>query len=249
MKRTPSKQSFLKHLRLLNYEPEIVVDVGVHQYGTSDLINELGSAYHILIEPVREFAEAIRTLYSGCGIQYKLLSIGLAEHAGIMMLAARSITDDPSEISHSHLKGELKFGETRDHISEYAVDVKTLEWIIEMHPEIKSSKSLLKLDVDGLELEILKGAKSSLQYFDLILIEMPIRFYKNRFLYLLSNGFSLLDIVDPTYYMGFLSQVDMVFASERLLMSRPDFEPWGNRPFVWDDYHHWTDISDSERNP
>jgi hypothetical protein len=70
-------------------------------------------------------------------------------------------------------------------------------------------------------------------------VEMPVRFFKDRLLFLLSKDYYLLDILDPTYYHGFLSQVDMVFASPKIMKANSAFKPWDLHKFDWKDYFHW----------
>jgi FkbM family methyltransferase len=234
MKRNPSKTNFFTHLKVNKWKPDVVVDVGVHQFGTPDLINAFPNAHHILIEPVKEFAGPIKRMYSS--LEHTLYPIALGDHDGEMMLETKAI-DGGSEVTHSSiLSHQRQIADERT----YAVTIKTLDWIVNQHEAIRQSNALLKLDVDGIELEILRGAKDSLYFFDIIVIEMPIRFFRDRLLYLLGKDFYLLDIMDPTYYHGFLSQVDMVFASPKTMEANPAFKPWDHHKFDWKDYFHWS---------
>ena len=238
MIRSPSKTSFFGLLSSNGITVDIVCDVGVHKYGTPDLMKAFPHAFHILVEPVKEFSKSIEVLYSK--IPHHLYQIGLGNEHGRLRLKLKRLGGH--SVSHSQLVdaagGGMGLGSNSD---TYEVDVKTLAWLIDQHPKIRDATCLLKIDVDGNELQILQGAGSALQVFDLIIIEMPVRFYWPRLEFLISHGFQLVDIVDPTYFHGHLSQVDMVFASTKFLDDNPSFLPWGFYEFDWKDYHHWTE--------
>lgn len=163
-----------------------------------------------------------------------MLTIALSDERGKFMLQLNRADD--LNISHSTLT-QKSICENDSDFKE--IDVSTLFDLIESYPLIKSVNSLLKLDVDGFEYQILKGGRSNLAYFDLIIVEMPLRFYRERLGYLQDNNFQLIDIVDPTYYHGHLSQVDMIFASKTFIDKNKSFEPWGYYKFEWADYVHW----------
>ena len=229
--RSPTKQSFFELLLVNKINVEIVCDIGVHQFGTAELMIAFPEAKHLLVEPVLEFKEPIERLYSH--IPHRLYQIGLgAEEGRLKLKLQRSDSDD---VSHSQLGPN-----DDDQENSYSVDVKTLDWLVSENPIIKDITTLLKLDVDGKKKEIIKGAGTAIKYFDLIMIEMPVRFYFERLNILHNLGFYLLDIVDPTYYHGHLSQVDMVFASPNFLNKNKCFLPWEYYDFQWNDYQHWT---------
>ena len=232
MNRNPSKKSFFKKLKDFGWLPTSIIDVGVHKYGTPDLIKAFPESHHILIEPVQEFSEPIKKLYDSCNINYTFYSIGLGKEEAELSLETKAICND-NVVSHSSLTSEI------NEANSSTVKVLTLDWIYRKHRTIEKENTILKIDVDGLELEILQGAKESLHHYDLIIIEMPMRTFEARLLHLISKGFQLIDIIDPTYYHGFLSQVDMVFASPGMVKENPSIEPWGKYDFSWDDYYHW----------
>ncbi|MEA1052919.1 FkbM family methyltransferase [Lamprobacter modestohalophilus] len=247
--RSPAKASFFALLAANRIDIRIVVDVGVHQLGTPALMHAFPKALHLLIEPVREFREPIETLYRKLNHVYYGIGLG-AEDSTLELELVRSGGRGGS-VTHSHLvSGQQTDPKTAEPASQparpdtyrpdtYQVQVKTLDWLVTQHPRIKQQTTLLKLDVDGEEAAIIQGGAQHLEHFDLILIEMPVRFYWERFKRLQARGFYLLDILDPTYYHGHLSQVDMVFASPRFMASHPQFLPWDYYQFDWKDYHHW----------
>ena len=62
--RNPSKKSFFNWIAGEGVIIDYVVDVGVHKFGTADLMMAFPKAKHILIEPVLSFQEDIKRIYS-----------------------------------------------------------------------------------------------------------------------------------------------------------------------------------------
>ena len=91
--------------------------------------------------------------------------------------------------------------------------------LIQFQPQIRKSRNcpkpyLLKLDVDGHELPILRGAEETLGNTSCVVIESPLCYLSERVSYLESKGFKLWDIVDLCYYCDNLHQVDLIFLSD-----------------------------------
>lgn len=79
---------------------------------------------------------------------------------------------------------------------------------------------LLKIDVDGAELQILEGSQESLPRINVVVIEAGMRNFYERASFLVNHGFELFDIVDPCYYDDLLRQFDMIFANARMIQER-----------------------------
>ena len=78
----------------------------------------------------------------------------------------------------------------------------------------KFNSAFYKIDVDGSELDILKGSANTLDRTNAVMIECILddnRFYE-RCVWMNSNGWRLIDVIDPIYRAkGMLIQVDLVF--------------------------------------
>jgi Methyltransferase FkbM domain len=61
---------------------------------------------------------------------------------------------------------------------------------------------LLKVDVDGPDLQVLQGANRTLQSCAAVVIEAPLMQIPERSKYLTDRGFRLVDTVDLSYYRG-----------------------------------------------
>lgn len=81
------------------------------------------------------------------------------------------------------------------------------------------NSSLLKIDAQGAELDILEGAKKSLPFIDFIYLEVPIVRYniaapdfESYIQYLSSIGYSVFDVATHHLRQDLLLQVDILFA-------------------------------------
>ena len=78
---------------------------------------------------------------------------------------------------------------------------------------------LLKLDVQGAELDVLRGAETLLQTTKCVLLEASLhRWNKDApmieevIAFLAARGFEIIDIADTHFTQGYLIQVDLIFA-------------------------------------
>jgi hypothetical protein len=101
---------------------------------------------------------------------------------------------------------------------------------------------LVKVDVDGYELPILRGAEEIWDDISVLIVEAPLDQFVERLNFVTSRGFRLFDIVDQCYYYDMFSQADLVFIAERY-MDIPALRPWQTRAFSWDG---WVPIASFE---
>jgi FkbM family methyltransferase len=189
-----TKQASLGLLKGLGVVPQTVIDVGI-RHGP-----EFGDVFpdvkHVLIEPAQEFEPWIR---QACG--------GLKD-VNVIWAAASN------QSGLTTFKGENGVRRT--------VDKVTLDQVCR-EGRLKGPY-VIKVDVDGKDLEVLEGASEILGETDAIVIEVPIRKWSERTQFLESRGFFLWDVVDLMYYEGVLEQVDLVYCNQRL--NRLPFLPW-----------------------
>jgi len=225
MSRLPTKLSSFQYIKEhINFDPTIV-DIGV-QYETKELKTVFCESKHLLFEPVSEYYPAIKSNYAN--IDHQIFEIALSNCNQDSFLSTHSLFGD-GQISHSSISDE-KSSNSR------VIPIRKLDSII---PEIERETSLvqpfvLKIDVDGVELQILEGSTETLAKTFCVIVEAPLsinhNFFAERFLFLHNHGFILWDIVDFCYYKQNLSQVDLVFLSESF-KRKLDFSPWSDGQF------------------
>jgi FkbM family methyltransferase len=220
----PTKLESLQLLREKGLPVATVIDVGVHQQ-TPELIKVYPDTRHILVEPAIEFHESIRNNYSG--IDHILVPKACGEHEGSAFLNIYDVTGGGG-ITHTTITDHPSSPHYRQ------IDITTLSSLILMFSP--KGDILLKVDVDGVELKILKGAGVSLQKCSCVVVEAALSIDNNLFYdriqYMREQGFELWDIVDFCYYKDCLSQVDVVFLRHDIKARLLQLNPWHDgQPF------------------
>jgi len=200
--RLPTKAHAFKTLKRLGFPIESVVDVGVLSC-TADLMNAFPDVPHILVEPIEEFHAEIKRIYQGAGIQHKLIGAAASESDGVARMKTSSIRDN-KKITHSRLTSEAGEGDNfRD------VQTITIESLVKN--ETLPKPFLLKIDVDGAELDVMRGALPVMSNCSVLCIEAGIQNFVERCNAAKTLSFELYDIVDLCYYDGRFVQADFIF--------------------------------------
>lgn len=199
-------------LRSLPIRPRTVIDVGVAD-GTPELYDAFPEAFLVLVEPVQEFFPGIeKTLERRRGVH---LPLALGSTAGEMTMNV-----ELSDGAKSSLLQRTALTATGKTVAERRIQVRTLDEAIQglqLEPPI-----LLKVDVEGFELNVLRGATETLKKIDLLLVETSVakRFedgprFSDVIGFLASQNLSLRDIVhiarDPR---AGVRHADLVFMRE-----------------------------------
>jgi FkbM family methyltransferase len=159
-----SKRLALERVRELGMSPKTVVDVGVAT-GTKGLYGVFPDVRYVMVEPLKEsipFMEELAQLYPG--------AIKVHAAAGRQAGEAEFVVDPG--LSGSSFLLKRKFGEPRK------VPVVTLDSLIAEHA--LEAPFLLKLDVQGFELEVLAGAEEMIKSTALVITEASLWADKKR---------------------------------------------------------------------
>ncbi|OLP19791.1 hypothetical protein BST81_03935 [Leptolyngbya sp. 'hensonii'] len=175
----------LYNIKHLGFQPATVIDVGAG-VGTFDLYHIFPEAKHLLLEPREEDAPHLEKICT------------LFPNATYLTAAAGR---EPGSLAFPGQDGSPR-----------TVPMVTLDQIcVDRH---LIGPYLLKVDVDGPEVDVLSGATRVLQETEYAIIEMTLfnQFYDVMDL-MRQQGFVAYDIVNPVYRMadGALSQVDIAF--------------------------------------
>ena len=236
VERWPFMVNALSALRNLGVEVRSVIDVGVHKE-TPFLTKVFPDVKHHLIEPSGEFMDEIKENYRG--IDFDFLQIALSDREGDAWYVRKTRTNkmvnlidgvETNQDVKCPMHGSISYhpvtpedfedDDLEDLISCKKIRVTALDSILGNLNA--ASPFLLKIDVDGLELNIVKGAKQSLKSASIVIVETSLTEGASFSLIsgsqeVMSYGFKLFDIVDPTYYCGVLFQVDLIFIREDIV--------------------------------
>ena len=210
-KRHPMKAHAFKRLNEMGVPVGTVIDVGILT-STYELIKAYGNIPQILIEPIVEFEDRIRAKYDQSGVNYELIKVAASDRDGETSMRTHSVRDGV-DITHARMT------DATDVPGEYrTVPMLKLDTIVGERNLAKPY--MLKIDVDGAELEILKGAEAILPDCSVICIETGITNIFERSEAICRHGFQLFDLVDICYYDDRLVQVDAVFLNHRIIQER-----------------------------
>lgn len=227
--RIPTMADSLSWLRGGGIDIGTVLDVGILK-GTPALMKVYADKQQLLFEPVDLHFDDIRKNYAH--LDYVLHHVALSSSDGEAYVIGRSV-DNGSNVTHAHIADAPMDDDPRV-LSCTRVRKARLDTLLaECAP---APPFLLKLDVDGHEEEILKGASRTLASTAVVVIEAPLTAKPlpqilTRMQCLIDLGFRLFDIVDLAYYRGTLSQVDMVFVRADIYDSNDRLVPWQKTSF------------------
>ena len=209
------RQSFeeaLRHIRSTGYLPDLIIDVGTAG-GTPPLQNVFSDSIFFWIEPLKEFENALKGLRQKFNGRYIITGVGNTEGNFVINV-------------HNDLHGSTMFNETDGNASDgepREIPVTTLNKLCAEYNWKQFNKILLKVDVQGFEVEVLKGAHDVLANVDVIILEVSLfRFLKKSpdffdvITYMKGLGYVVYDIVAGINRPldSALGQKDLVFVKE-----------------------------------
>ncbi len=188
--------------------PTSVIDVGVAQ-GTPELYRHFPTQEYLLIEANPLFQPHLEALQKQ--LNAKVENVFCGATAGETTF---HIYDDPRKSSQFAI-GKQRPKESR------VIPVEQLDNLVEKHG--LPTPYLLKIDVEGAELEVLKGGQTTLQQAQAVIVETSImpRFHGGAefgdvVCFMKEAGFVVFDIAGGANHktMGHLSHVDLIFIPE-----------------------------------
>jgi len=201
----------LIHIKKIGFSPKTVIDVGVAT-GTHALYTTFPSSKHILIEPLEEFKPYLVNITKTIPNSEYIIAATTRESGSVTINV------------HPDLSGSSIYFEDEDSNVNGVPRVVTAITLDELCRVNKLKPPyLIKIDVQGSELDALKGGIKTLQGAEYIILETVLfEFFKDGpqifdiFEFMKEQGFVCYDIFDPGYRLfdGAMSQVDIAFVKE-----------------------------------
>jgi len=203
-RRAPKKVQSLRVLRQRVTPVSTVIDVGV-LHGTTELRHIFGDARHYLFEPMVECAPVIKMAYAGC--DHVLIHKAVSDEDGEVTL---KVSGEPGSVRAGAVVAP---GETKG--AERTVQRISLDTYFSGGAGLEGG-CLLKVDTDGHELNVLKGAVRLLPRCSIVIVEATASALPEISGFMQAQGFVIYDMVEPCYYDESLWQVDLIFISSAL---------------------------------
>lgn len=206
-----SMGDFLEHLVQLGFDPRTVIDVGV-AYGTPELYAKFPRSRHLLVEPLREWENTLKRICRKHNAEYVLAAAGA--QSGQKSIHINSI------LSNSTFYNELS--QADDIIDQRTIPVVTLDDLCLEKGMVPPY--LIKIDVQGNELDVLNGAQKILEVTEVVILEVSLfAVYENGpecsevVAYMRNHGFVLYDVFDfiRRSLDRAVVQVNMAFVKEK----------------------------------
>lgn len=218
----PSQRMFahLQYLKEMGFEPGMVIDIGAYQGKWTRQVKLIfPHTPFVMIEPQQAksgFLQAVTRAYPD--VHYHAVLTGKEDHAQVAF--------HEMETGSSIYRENTGAQSTLKHYT-----MRTLDSLMREHPF--KGTCLLKLDVQGAELDVLEGAREILQQTEFILLEASLLNYNagaplaaELIDWLNRNGFVLFDICDQQRRNEnrLLVQADLLFSRrEGALRKRVNF--------------------------
>jgi FkbM family methyltransferase len=199
----------IQMLKDLGYHPDLIIDIGAYKgQWTESAARIFPHASFLMVEAQPDKESYLRALMSQNGlISYHIGLVGSVSSEDVTfykMETGSSIYSENSSAPRSIIK----------------MNMSTLDDLL-AHSE-KNQSVFLKMDVQGAELDVLRGARKTLERVDAILLEASVTNYNchapligNIFHYMEEIGFVLFDISEQRRSKnGLLLQADLIFVKK-----------------------------------
>jgi FkbM family methyltransferase len=200
----------LRILKDKGYEPDTILDIGAHHGNWTESMRQIYDCKYFLFEAI-DYSELRRFNNNKNIVHYNVL-----------------LSDKIDEVSWYEMKntGDSIFKEKTKHFANCKVSKRKT---IDLNTHIKNNNILnesknifIKIDCQGAEIPILKGATDLFKITDFIVLEIPlfgvynegVSNFLEHIAYMDSIGFCPYDIVDNHYINNFNMQVDMLFINK-----------------------------------
>lgn len=183
---------FYTTLKAINFSPNFIVDIGANTgTWTRGALKHFPDSSYLLIEPQERLSVQFTDLLQSPKIKY--LPVGVGDKNDILKFTLVDRDDSCSFIYSEEEAAKMGYDQIE-------VPIKTLNSIIKENH--LSYPDIVKIDAEGLDLEVIDGASNLFGKTEVFIVEAGIqnKLYKNSLLRLVSKmdeaGYELYDITD-----------------------------------------------------
>jgi len=211
--KTDLLNNFYSILKKINFQPSHIVDVGANSgTWTREILRHFPNAYYTLMEPQAGLKDLIKDLQES-NSKISFYNLGAGSISGTMKFTLAN-RDDSSSFRFSESEAE------EQGLKQIEVPVVTLnEFIGNLSLPVPD---IIKIDAEGFDLEVLKGATSYFGKTEIFLVEAAVvcKEIENSFInvvkFMDDNGYNLFEITDMnrTFTENTLWLVELAFVEK-----------------------------------
>jgi FkbM family methyltransferase len=217
-----------------------IIDVGAQPTKTNILNFYPASKFH-LIEAQTRFNDSIAETYKNANYTLYNATVDESCYTGFSIDANDNTN---SSIPMWHFISHKMFNQgwsdelNRNVIASTPTEITTVDTLLQ-NTEL-GNNVFLKVDVDGSDLKVLKGSINTLSKTLAVMVECSLRNITEIVTYLAQHGFTIIDLIDITYYNKTLTQVDLIFFNKARLSEFSIFDiVIGNSSIVDQKLYYW----------
>ncbi|HEY1193483.1 FkbM family methyltransferase [Flavobacterium sp.] len=205
--------NFYNTLKAFNFHPKHIVDVGAnHGTWTREALEHFPEAYFTLLEPQEWLKNSFKDILD-VNPKVKFHAVGAGEKKGSFLF---TIVDRDDSCSFRYTKEEA----LEEGFQQLEIPVVTLNELLQENET--PIPDIIKIDAEGLDIEVLKGADSFFGKTEIFMIEAGIvnKEFDNSFIKIINfmdeNGYRLFEITDLNrpFQLKVLWLVELVFVKK-----------------------------------
>ena len=212
--------NFCKSLIKTGFIPKHIIDIGANRGGWTRVILEyFPDAYYTLFEPQPWLKQFMGNLLSNNKIT--LNQIGVGDQSGILSF---TIVDREDSCSFKYNKEEA------EELGYQQVEIPVVTLNEHLKKSNKPNPDIIKIDAEGFDLKVLKGASNYFGKTEVFLVEVGVmnKDFKNSCLevmiFMEQNGYTLFDVTDLNRpYKNCLWLMELVFVKKDGIINTFDF--------------------------
>jgi len=208
-------ENFLSLVKTRGFLPNVVIDIGVGN-GTPWLCEAFPDSKFIMFEALKIFEDDIRAICQKYDAEYHICALGEQEGEAAFHVP-ENVPTGSSLLPRTESRKEKVAGTRNESLRETTVEVKRLDGF-----KLGSPPFLMKIDVEGAELGVLRGAIQTLKQTEIVVCEVSVEKrhagqadLSEVFSFMKSQHFQLFDIVEMDAQRdGPLSYLDAAFVKD-----------------------------------